>query len=296
MVAPNGGAAGTPTGTVAFSDGSTALATETLTNGQAIFTASAFSVGSHSISAAYSGDATFQASTGTLSQTVNQAATTTTLSSSANPSILNGLVTFTANVSVVAPGAGTPTGSTVFNDGSNVLATVAINSSGQATFSTSSLVAGPHSITAAYSGDSNFAGSSPASLNQSIQYEPAGISCYGDAGHQILQPIYAEGTSVFKQGQTVPAKFRVCDANGVSVGTAGVVTSFLLTEIVSGTVTTNVEDIVNTNNPDTAFRWDSTDQQWIFNISTQNLSADSTYVYTITLNDGTTINFQFGLR
>jgi len=72
--------------------------------------------------------------------------------------------------------------------------------------------------------------------------------------------------------------------------------SFFLIKIITGTVTTTVDDVVDTNNPDTKFRWDPTNQQWIFNITTQNLSAGSTHVYTITLNDGSTIFFQFGLR
>jgi Bacterial Ig-like domain (group 3)/Abnormal spindle-like microcephaly-assoc'd, ASPM-SPD-2-Hydin/Bacterial Ig-like domain (group 2) len=235
------------------------------------------------------------ASTVALSGTgLGQPTTTTTLTSSANPSILAASVTFTATVTP-SGGSGTPTGTVTFSDGSTTLATQSL-SNGQATFTSSSLTIGSHSITATYSGDSNFNGSTSATLTQSVQYEPVGTACGGDAGHQILQPINADGTSVFNQGQTVPAKFRVCDANGVSIGTSGVVSSFLLTQTVSGTVTTNVEDIVDTNNPDTAFRWDSTDQQWIFNISTQNLTANYTYVYTITVNDGTVINFQFGLK
>lgn len=294
-VTPSSGG-GSPSGTVMFNDGSSVLGTEPLTNGQATVATSSLSVGPHSITAAYSGDSTFQASNGALTQTVNPASTTTTVTSSANPSILNSSFTVTANVAVVVPGVGTPTGTVTFKDGSTLLSTATISSTGQATFSSSSFTAGAHSITATYSGDSNFNGSTSPTLNQSVQYEPVGTACGGDAGHQILQPINSDGTSVFNQGQTVPAKFRVCDANGVSIGTSGVVSNFLLTQIVSGTATTNVEDIVDTNNPDTAFRWDSTDQQWIFNISTQNLAANSTYVYTISLNDGTTINFQFGLR
>jgi hypothetical protein len=287
---------GTPTGSVTFTDGSTTLGSAPLANGQATLASSSFSIGQHSITASYGGDGTYQGSSGSLTQSVNPASTTTTVSPSANPSILNASVTFTANVSVVSPGTGTPTGSITFKSGSTVLATVPISSAGQATFSTSSLPIGAQSITASYSGDSNFAASTSSTLNQAVQYEPVGSSCDGDAGHQILQPIYSNGTSVFNQGRTVPAKFRVCDANGNAISSAATVTSFLLTQIVSGTVTTNVEDVVDTNNPDTAFRWDSTDQQWIFNISTQSLSANQTYVYTITLNDGTTIVFQFGLK
>src|SRR5205823_10828473 len=101
-----------------------------------------------------------------------------------------------------------------------------------------------------------------------ITYASTGM-CFGDAGHQILQPINADGSSVFKQGSTVPAKFRVCDANGNSIGTAGVVASFKNSQVINGTEATTVnEDVVSTT-PDTAFRWSSTDQQWIFNINTK---------------------------
>jgi YVTN family beta-propeller protein len=114
-------------------------------------------------------------------------------------------------------------------------------------------------------------------------------------GHVILQPINADGSSVWKQGRTIPAKFQVFDANQVSIGNAGVVTSFDLTQIIAGTVT-SVDESVTSTTPDSAFRWDPTGQQWIFNISTSNLPAGQTYVFTITLNDGTVILFQFGLR
>lgn len=225
---------------------------------------------------------------------IGQPATTTVVTSTANPSILAASVTFAVSVTP-SGGSGTPTGTVTIKDGSTTLATQSLVN-GQATFTTSSLSVGSHSITATYSGDTNFQGSTSTVLTQAVQYEPAGTSCNGGAGHQILPPINADGSSVYNQGRTVPAKFQVCDANGVSIGTPGVVSSFLLTQIVSGTVTTNVEDIVDTNNPDTAFRWDPTGQQWIFNISTQNLTANFTYIYTITLNDGTTISFQYGLR
>src|SRR5206468_8185566 len=70
------------------------------------------------------------------------------------------------------------------------------------------------------------------STNYAITYVPGTLSityvtggmCAGDVGHQIRQPINADGSSVWKQSATVPAKFAVCDANGVSIGTP-VVTS-----------------------------------------------------------------------
>jgi hypothetical protein len=128
----------------------------------------------------------------------------------------------------------------------------------------------------------------------SILYPSSGL-CLGQPGHQILQPINADGTSVVKKGSTVPAKFRVCDVAGNSVGLAGVVVSFNLVQIVSGTSTAVNETVLSTT-PDTAFRWDSTDRQWIFNISTKNLTLNQTYVYEIRLNDGSSIFFEIGVR
>jgi len=117
---------------------------------------------------------------------------------------------------------------------------------------------------------------------------------YNSSG--ILQPINADGSSVFKQGSTVPAKFRVADINGNSIGTPGVVTDFKLFKIIVGTEVLEPNEPALSTTPDTAFRWSASDEQWIFNISTKNLAKNKTYVYRITLNDGTAIIFQFGLK
>src|SRR5439155_1392152 len=80
-------AAGTPSGTVTFFDGTTALATVALdANGQAAYSTSSLSIGSHNVTATYSGDAAFRTSTSSvLSQSVGQASTSTALASSSNP-------------------------------------------------------------------------------------------------------------------------------------------------------------------------------------------------------------------
>jgi beta propeller repeat protein len=128
-----------------------------------------------------------------------------------------------------------------------------------------------------------------------VRYAGAGTTCLGSPGHAVLQPVNADGSSVFKQGSTVPVKFRVCDANGNSIGSAGVVTDFRLVQTIAGTVT-DVNEAVTSTTPDTSFRWDSSAQQWVFNVSTKSSSRGTTYVYRITLNDGSTIDFRFGLR
>jgi hypothetical protein len=74
-----------------------------------------------------------------------------------------------------------------------------------------------------------------------------------------------------------------------------VVADFRLVQTIGGSVA-NVNEAVSSATPDTAFRWDPAASQWIFNIATKPLAAGATYVYRITLNDGTTIDFRFGLR
>ena len=90
------------------------------------------------------------------------AGTTTAVTSSMNPSDFGHSITFTATVSVNAPGTGTPTGMVSFLDGTNQIGLGTVNGSGIASISTSALTVGNHTITASYSGDSNFAASSGA--------------------------------------------------------------------------------------------------------------------------------------
>ncbi|HXI29624.1 MAG TPA: MBG domain-containing protein, partial [Vicinamibacterales bacterium] len=71
-------------------------------------------------------------------------------------------LTVKATIAAVAPGAGVPTGSVVFYDGAAALSGSVALASGVATFSTSTLPVGSHSITAVYAGDANFTASSSA--------------------------------------------------------------------------------------------------------------------------------------
>lgn len=283
-----------PTGSVTFAEGQTLLGTQPLVNGQAALALATWSVGSHSIVATYSGSESFAPSTSTFTQVVNRASTATSVLTSASPIVLGDPVTFTAGVTSQAPGAGVPTGTVTFRDGAAAMATSAMTN-GLASSTATGLTVGSHTVTAVYNGDGNFASSSSTPLTQQVQYQPSGAVCRGEPGHAILQPVNADGTSVFTQGRAVPAKFRVCDRAGQSIGTAGVVQSFQLTQVISGTVSP-VNESVPSATPDAAFRWDAVAQQWVFNIGTQGQTAGQTYVYTITLNDGTTIEFRYGLR
>jgi beta-glucanase (GH16 family) len=200
------------TGTVQFQDGVANLgAPVAVSNGSATSSPFSLPVGVHSITAVYSGDSNFAGNSGSLpTQTVNQAHSSTTLSSSLNPSAFGQAVVFTAAVSVVAPGAGTLTGNVQFKDGTTNLGTTVAVSNGSATFSTSSLTVGAHSITAVYSGDGNFAGStgslptqtvnpggSSTSLTSSVDPSSAGQSVTFTA---TVAPVEATGSVTFQDG------------------------------------------------------------------------------------------------
>jgi hypothetical protein len=164
VVVPSGG--GTVTGSVTFLDGATSLATATVSSNVAQLSLSSLSVGSHSITAKYSGDGNFTASTSSaVRQTVNQAYTMIAVASNLNPATFGQAVVFTATLQPSA--GGTTTGSVTFLDGSTSLGTATV-SSNAAQLSLANLSAGSHSITAKYSGDGNFTGSTSSSVTQTV--------------------------------------------------------------------------------------------------------------------------------
>jgi hypothetical protein len=159
---------GIPTGTVQFLDGKTAVGSGTLNgSGVATWSTSSLVAGGHTITAVYGGDSNFTSSSNYVNQTVNQADTETTVTSSDEPAVYGQEITFTATVSPVSPGSGAPTGTVEFADGDTVLGGGELNSDGEATFTTSALSVAEHTITATYSGDSNFLSSS-GTLTQTV--------------------------------------------------------------------------------------------------------------------------------
>ena len=162
-----------PTGTVTFKDFTyqdltpitTTLATVPLdANGRATVTTSNLTagngfLGNHFITAMYSGDAIFTHGDATLVQKVHASASTTAASSSPNPSSGGQAVTFMATVASAPPGPTIPSGMVTFQEGATVLAQIPLNGSGTASFSTSSLGEGVHTVTAFYYSDTVFASS-----------------------------------------------------------------------------------------------------------------------------------------
>jgi hypothetical protein len=98
--------------------------------------------------------------------TSSPAATTTSVSASRTQATSGQAITFTA---AVAPksGSGVPTGTVAFSDGATQLGTASLDG-GSASFSSSNLAVGTHTITAAYSGDSNYVASTSAALTVTV--------------------------------------------------------------------------------------------------------------------------------
>ena len=160
---------GVPTGTITFKNGTTLLGSATLTAGVGSLTISSLAVGTRTISASYGGNADYEASTSAaLTQTVHKATSKTAVGSSRNPSTTGQSVTFTATVSPAF--GGDPTGPVTFKNGSVVLGTGPVNATThKATFTTTKLAKGTHSITADYAGNADFAASSSAAIKQVVQ-------------------------------------------------------------------------------------------------------------------------------
>jgi len=182
-----GATTGNLTGTVTFYDGATLLAAGVALNApgttaKATFTTSSLTVGLHTITASYSGDTSHFPSTSTdnsakpLIQTVLEA-TAVALTSSLNPSAVGQNVTFTATVTISGGGGVVPDGTVVFTDGATTLGSVPINASGVATYSTSTLSPGLHSIIATYGGDAarQILGSTSNTVSQDVQ-SPSAIA------------------------------------------------------------------------------------------------------------------------
>ncbi len=160
-VAVDAPGAGTPTGTVDFSDAGGDLCMGTL-NASSPDVASCTYVPSattsaDAITADYGGDANDNASSGSTSESVAPDSTTTVLGATASP-VVGQSVTYTATVAAVSPGSGTPTGTVTFTQGATTLcAAVALSQSSPdtATCSTSYPAPTTVNVTAAYSGDAN---------------------------------------------------------------------------------------------------------------------------------------------
>ncbi|MGW4076761.1 beta strand repeat-containing protein [Streptomyces asiaticus] len=150
-----------PTGTVTFTIAGGPTLTGTLNgSGQACVTTSAIPVGTHAVTATYSGDTGVAGSSASGSVTVNQGVSTTTLSFLPTSPVCGQPVTLCAQVTVSAPSTCTPTGTVTFTIAGGPTLTGTLDATGQACVTTSAIPVGTHAVTAAYAGNTGVAGSS----------------------------------------------------------------------------------------------------------------------------------------
>ncbi|MBI2396782.1 MAG: tandem-95 repeat protein [Xanthomonadales bacterium] len=210
LTATVSGGSGTPTGSVSFTDGATPLGSVSLNvMGMAVLSTSGLAVGGHTIGAAYSGDSTYAISSGSDPHTVVKADTTLSISDSPEPSTQGSPVTITAALGVVAPGAGTPTGTIAVTATNSTGCTITLPAVSCAlTFSAS----GSQTINASYAGDGNFNGSTAAAITN--------LSNPANTAPTITS---VSNQTIAEDGSTGTLAFTIGDAQ--DAGTALVVTA-----------------------------------------------------------------------
>jgi uncharacterized delta-60 repeat protein len=139
----------------------------------------------------------------------------------------------------VVAGGVVPTGTVTLTDGGTVLGSATLDNTGQATFSTTALAVGTHSIEAQYAGDSHFAAATPKTTLVIVNPRPTAVHFtasptapqYGQlvtltATVTASDPIPPTGTVTFTDGATFLGTATL-DASGKAVlATAGLRTGF----------------------------------------------------------------------
>jgi hypothetical protein len=171
---------------------------------------------------------------GSVSIAVNQVGSTVGLAASTNESMLTTAVTFTSTVSRLS---GTPTGTVNFQDGATVLGSGTL-SAGICTFTTSSLAAGSHAITAVYSGDANDTASSSSALTQLVVDFAVNAGSGGSGAAQTVIP-----------GGSATYTISLAPTTGTALPTAAILTVTGLPIGATATLTPS------TWTPLTAFSW-----------------------------------------
>ena len=216
------------TGAVTFYDGGSSIGTGTLSGGVATYTVSAIAAGTHSYTATYGGNSSYNASTSSAVTVATLTASTTSLSaSSTTPGALSS-VTLTATMSPSAA-----TGTVTFLDGGVTIGTGTL-SGGVATYTVSAIPGGSHSYTATYGGNASYATSTSSVVTVTAQALATTTALTASsttplAGSSItltatMSPSAATGTVTFYDG-------------GVAIGTgtlSGGVATYTVSAIAGG--------------------------------------------------------------
>jgi subtilase family serine protease len=181
-------------------------------------------VGSHSLTAAYSGDNSFTASTSPADAvSITIAPTTTTATSSAASIPIGQPITLTATIATQSSGAA-PTGTVNFMAGGKIIGTGTLAGTaavltgtfapagGTASANVSLPAAGAQSITAVYSGDGNYVGSTSAA-----------ITVTATTGTQATTTVVTPNVTTVASGGSVTLTAKVTGTTNNAAGPTGTV-------------------------------------------------------------------------
>ncbi|WP_284758092.1 Ig-like domain repeat protein [Agrobacterium sp. fls2-241-TYG-188a] len=234
-----------PSGTVTFKDNGATLGTGTISGTTASYSTSGLSTGSHSITAEYAGDTNNAAATSSsITVSVGQSTPTVVVTASnANPS-LGDTVTFTATLS----NGSSPSGTVTFKDNGATLGTGTISGT-TASYSTSGLSTGSHSITAEYAGDTNNAAATSSSITVSVgQSTPTVVVTASNANPSPGDTVTF--TATLSNGSSPSGTVTFKD-NGVTLGTgtiSGATASYSTSGLGTGSHSITAEYAGDTNN------------------------------------------------
>jgi hypothetical protein len=211
-----------------------------ITNGMAAFDTALRGVGIHHIDVHYLGDDAFLPSSSRTDVQVTGPATTLTLVAPTNAAP-GATVTLT---STVISAGGSPTGEVKFLDGTTVIGTARLDHAGVATFTTSNLAAGAHSLSASYAGDGSFAGSASTPVNTTIGAKDFALGANPQAatvtaGQSATFTITVTPSGGFGDSVTLscaPATGITCSFSQPTVTPNGAMAATMLTVTTSATV------------------------------------------------------------
>ena len=161
-------ATGQISGSVAYKEGLNTLGVANMVNGEADLPLTTLTPGFHTITATYTGNNTYTASTSApLLQSVTLSASRLVLTTSANPSIAGLPITLTA---IASSTGGIPGGTILFFDGPSPLGAGTLNPQGVATLVVpgANWLQSPHTLTASYAGDADDGPALSNSINELI--------------------------------------------------------------------------------------------------------------------------------
>ena len=222
----------TPTGTVSFTDdgspvaGCQSLRLPTVAPLQVSCTETYASTTVQTVVASYGGDEDDAGSSASLVQAVGQVPTQTTVTSSSATPTYGQDVTLTATVTPTPNATASPTGTVTFYDfETTAIGTVDVSTAAGTTTATldiSSLMGGPHAITASYNGDPAFAPSAPSGpVMLNVAEAPTTVTLASSGGESVVGQtvVFTVTISSPAGGETGTVQFA---DDGVTIGSGAV--------------------------------------------------------------------------